>query len=242
MNSTKEQIISFLDKCDELKSCKFIMATTKIKDLLKSIVNCCELYRLFEAVTKDFNYLEAKSQCLVSFNDGLLQRNYVVLPKTVGQRLAFIFCLLVEFDRETINFNDFLMQYYPEDGSFFASYQAFGNSIIKSLKDCVEHAFKDLLAVPEEKQNVSPVTALGLVVAQEMKFIASSSILEEDKENGMKILSALFESVKARDEEKCDALLCGYNYFVLHNNCVSDSIANLIKLVETCEKFNKQPT
>ncbi len=242
MNSTKEQITSFLDKCDELKSCKFIMATTKIKDLLKSIVNCCELYKLFEAVTKDFNYLAVKSQCLVSLNDGLLQRNYVILPKTVGQRLAFIFCLLVEFDRETINFNDFLMRYYPEDGSFFASYQAFGNSIIKSLKDCVEHAFKDLLAESKEKQNVSPVAALGLVVAQEMKYIASSSILEEDKENGLKILSALFESVKARDEEKCDALLCGYNYFVLHNNCVSDSISELIKLVEACEKFNKQPT
>ena len=93
MTDTKEQIKSFLDKCEELKSCKFIMATTKIKDLLKCIVNCPELYRLFEAVTKDFNYISAKSRCLVTVNDGVFTRSYVVLPDTVGQRLAFIFCL-----------------------------------------------------------------------------------------------------------------------------------------------------
>ena len=56
MSSTKEQALLFLEKCDELKKCKFIMATSKIKDILKCIVNSPDLYRLFETVTKDFSY------------------------------------------------------------------------------------------------------------------------------------------------------------------------------------------
>ena len=108
MTDTKEQILSFLEKCEELKSCKFIMATTKIKDLLKCIVNCPELYRLFETVTRKFDYPAAKEQCLISVDDGVLPQSYVMLPQTVGARLAFIFCLLVEFDKNTLNFNDFL--------------------------------------------------------------------------------------------------------------------------------------
>ena len=113
MPNTKEQVLSFLEKCEELKNCKFIMATTKIKDLLKCIVNCPELYRLFETVTKNFDYPAAKSECLVSVNDGVLPTDCVVLPETVGRRLAFIFCLLVEFDKDTVNFNDFLRLYFP---------------------------------------------------------------------------------------------------------------------------------
>ncbi len=103
------------------------MATTKIKDLLKCIVNSPELYRLFDTVTKDYDYLSAKSKCLVRSGDGFSGKNYVVLPKTVGQRLAFIFCLLVEFDRDTLNFNDFLQIYFSEDGSYISSYRAFCN-------------------------------------------------------------------------------------------------------------------
>ncbi|MBD5585016.1 MAG: hypothetical protein HDQ88_08035 [Clostridia bacterium] len=241
MSSTREQVLSFLDKCEELKKCKFIMATTKIKDLLKCVVNCPDLYRLFEAVTKDFNYLSAKSQCLVTVNDGVFTRSYVVLPQTVGQRLAFIFCLLVEFDKDNINLNDFLRQYFPEDGSYFASYQAFCNTIVKSLQDCISQVFREELSmpVPADVSGVKTgelVSALGVAFSQEEQFLKNSSVIEEDKQNGLKILSALAKSVKAGNVELIDALVCGYTYFVLNNNCVSDAIEELVELIEAYEK------
>ena len=241
MQSTKEQVKSFLDKCEELKSCKFIMATTKIKDLLKCIVNCPYLYRLYEAVTKDFNYLAAKSQCLVTVNDGMFLRNYVVLPQTVGQRLAFIFCLLVEFDKDNINLNDFLRQYFPEDGSYFASYQAFCNTVVKGLQDCIYQVFREEIASVIEDRETDMKTGeifsvLGVAFAQEEEFISSADIPAEDRENGLKILSALQKSVKDGCVENIDALLCGYSYFVLNLKCVSDGIAELIELIEAYEK------
>lgn len=241
MSDTKEQILSFLDKCEELKSCKFIMATTKIKDLLKCIVNCPDLYRLFEAVTHDFNYLSAKSRCLVTVNDGVFTRSYVVLPDTVGQRLAFIFCLLVEFDKDSINLNDFLRQYFPEDGSYFASYRAFCNTVIRGLQDCISQVFKEEIgAIEEEKARSDRAgeisSALSVALSQEADFISKSRIEGDDKENGLKILTALAKNIKAGNMENIDALVCGYSYFILNNKCVSDGIAELIELIEAYEK------
>lgn len=240
MMSTKEQVLSFLQKCDELKSCKFIMATSKIKDLLKCIVNCPELYRLFETVTRDFDYTAERKACLVNTDDGIMKRSYIALPRTLGDRLAFIFCLLVEIDRETINFNDFLRQYFAEDGSYFACYEAFCNKIIKSLQEAISQVFEEeLQSMPDGKPNVEAaelISALELAFAKEMQFVSQSAIPDDDKENGVKILSSLLKAVKERREELVESLLCGYNYFVLQLGCVSDGIAELIQLIEVYQK------
>ena len=240
MSSTKEQVNTFLGKCEELKKCKFIMATTKIKDLLRCIVNSPELYRLFDTVTKDFDYKEQKSKCLITSNDGILNLSRVVLPQTVGQRLAFLFCLLVEFDRGSISFNDFLQKYFPEDGSYFASYQAFCKVIITSLEDVIKQVFHEQL---NSKEQVIPaasrptlISAICLALEDEKRFVAKSLISGEEKENGNKILSALSDAVRVGDIELIDALVCGYNYFVLYNRCVSDGIAPLIEALAAFEE------
>lgn len=240
MTDTKQQVLSFLEKCEELKSCKFIMATTKIKDLLKCIVNCPDLYRLFETVTKKFDYPNAKAECLITEESGAFDSSRVELPQTVGERLAFIFCLFVEFDRETLNFNDFLRQFFVEDGSYFASYRAFCNLIVKSLQECVLRIFEDdLETIPERKPDSAVaelISALDISVSQEMQYVNDSSISEDDKENGLKILSELLKALKAGNENLIDALLCGYNYFILHTDCVSDGITELIQMIEAFEK------
>ncbi len=236
MTDTKEQVLSFIEKCEEIKKCKFIMATTRIKDLLKCIVNCSELYRLFETVTKGFDYPAAKRQFLITSNDGIFSNSCVVLPEKVGVRLAFIFCLLVEFDRDSLNFNDFLRTYYAEDGSYFASYQAFCKHIIEGLQSAVMQVFEAKLA--EEKPDVKPnsrmaelLTMLGLLISNEIQFISERTISSEDRESGEKILSQLAEAIISKDKETIDALMCGYNYFVLYNKCVSDSTEELVRTV-----------
>lgn len=236
MSSTKEQALLFLEKCDELKKCKFIMATSKIKDILKCIVNSPDLYRLFETVTKDFSYPEYKKKCLVTTDDGIMRKSCVVLPQTVGQRLAFIFCLLVEIDKDTINLNDFLQIYFREDGSYFASYQSFCKNIIGSLEDLIRQVFKEQLALPGPRAEISPsrsnlLSEINLATEEEKRFVSCSALPDEDKENGLKILDALFSAVRDSDVERIDALICGYNYFVLYNKCVSDGIASFIEML-----------
>lgn len=241
MKSTKEQVLEFLERCDELTKCKFIMATTKIKDLLKCIVNSPDLYKLFDTVTKDYNYIEQKAQCLIrdSHNSGK-----VVLPQTVGQRLAFIFCLLVEFDRDTLNLNDFLEAYFREDGSYFESYRAFCNTIIVSLEDLIKQVFKEQLGDTSTESSKSVVnsdkakliSSIALTIEAEKQFILASAPKEE-KEAAVRMLNALMSAVKSENEEMMDALICGYNYFVLYNRCVSDEVASLIESISEFEKL-----
>ena len=243
MESTKEQVLTFLEKCEELKKCKFIMATTKIKDLLKCIVNSPDLYRLFDSVTKDFDYLQEKARCLIVADDGYINKSKVVLPQTVGQRLAFIFCLLVEFDRNTLNFNEFLQIYFPEDGSYFASYMAFCDTVIYSLEELIQEVFKDSIETDDEElqeytSNSSRsklYSEISLAIAAEKQYLYQTSVSKEDKEGGFKMLNELLVAVKSGNENLIDALICGYNYFVLYNGCVSDGIASLIDMLVELE-------
>ena len=243
MKSTKEQVLEFLEKCDELTKCKFIMATTKISDLLKCIVNCPDLYELFDKVTQDFNYPEQKSRCLISGSGAFPGR--VVLPQTVGQRIAFIFCLLVEFDKESMNFNDFLQMYFLEDGSYFGSYRAFCDTIIVGLADLIKQVFKEQLnaAEPEVKRTSAPnlekmrlLSAISLTVEAEKQHI-SSVAPKDELEGAIKMLDGLIVAVHEEREELIDAIICGYNYFVLYYGCVSDKIAPLIELIAEFEKL-----
>lgn len=241
MKSTKEQVEEFLEKCEEITKCKFIMATTKIKDLLKCIVNSPDLYKLFDTVTKDFNYIEQKAQCLIRDNHNF---GKVVLPQTVGQRLAFIFCLLVEFDHDSLNLNDFLEAYFHEGGSYFESYQAFCNTIIVGLEDLIKQVFKEQLGATVSASSKSAVnsdkakliSSISLIIEAEKQFIGAS-VSKEEREAGIKMLDALTVAVKNENEEMIDALICGYNYFVLYNRCVSDEVASLIESISEFEKL-----
>lgn len=241
---TREQVQQFLSKCAEMKKCKFIMATTKIKDLLKCIVNSPELYGLFESATKNFNYPEMRSRCLVSYYDGTFRKSRIVLPQTVGDRLAFIFCLLAEFDGGTLGLNEFLRQYFSEEGSYYASYRAFCDIIINGLEDSIAQVFEEELAEQEERtQNVAAnslkaelLSVLNLAIAEERQFVLESKVIpEDDKEGGVRILSQLSEAIKAENIDLIDALICGYNYFVLYHKSVSDGVGSLIKTIAAYE-------
>lgn len=246
MESVKKQVTDFLNKCEEIRKCKFIMATTKIKDLLKSIVNSAELYELFNTVVSKFDYNEAKHRYLVDGNNGMYSNSYVVLPDTVGERLAFIFCLLVEFDRDEINFNSFLQRYYPKDGSYYASYHAFCDDIIVSLENIIKDVFSGELneeepVVPQQPvliaevkpdaELASKISYITLLIARESDFVTNSTLPEDDKEAALKILGQLTVAVKACDKEQVEALVCGYNYFVSYSNAVSQDIDLLFNAI-----------
>lgn len=177
METTITQITDFLNKCEEVKNCKFIMATTRIKDLLKSIVNSAELYELFNTVAANFDYIAAKQKCFV--DDAAYGHCRVVLPDTIGDRLAFIFCLLVEFDRNDINFNAFLQKYYPKDGSYYASYHLFCDEVIGSLESIVCEVFAQELGAEQGVQQLPGRKPAQIAYAQQQSEQTAQSAVRE---------------------------------------------------------------
>lgn len=250
MDNTKTQLTDFLNKCEEVKNCKFIMATTKIKDLLKSIVNSADLYELFNTVAANFDYIAAKQKCFVEA-DGMYGNSKLVLPDTIGDRLAFIFCLLVEFDRNDINFNAFLQKFYPKDGSYYASYHLFCDEVIGSLEAIICDVFHDVLEEPQQALSASepvqqiaytPVTprvpnpnaavrinTVCMLIESEKENLENSPLSEEDKEAARSLLSSLSEAVRNGDGNLIKSLTCGYNYLVMQTVFVSDTLAVLFE-------------
>ena len=244
MQSTREQVENFLSKCEEMKYCKFIVAPTKISDLLKCIVNSRELYGLFDAVTSNFDYPAVKSNCLVTITNSTYERSYVTLPQTTGQVLAFIFCLFMEFENSTLNFNDFLRKYFPEDGSYVASYRAFCTVIINSLQAAIEQIYENELNSPDN--TVEPeqpdairaqlISVADILISEEIDYVTKFAMPDEDKEGGLKILHQLLGAIKIGDKNLTEALACGYNYFILYNKCISENVAELFAFIVEFEK------
>ncbi len=250
METTKTQLKGFLNKCREVRNCKFIMATTKIKDLLKAIVNSADLYELFNTVAANFDYVAAKQTCFVEAEGGYGNCK-LVLPDTIGDRLAFIFCLLVEFDRNDINFNAFLQTYYPKDGSYYASYQLFCDEVIGSLEviicdiyaaELAEGENPEALPAPAKQAQLPPaapkaqsakiaasVNTVCMFIESEKESVESSQLNAEEKEAARTILESLTAAVRAGDAQNIKALICGYNYLVTSTEFVSDTLSALFE-------------
>lgn len=240
-----QEVNNLLDKCEEMRKCKFIVAPTKIKDMLKCIVNSAELHHLFATVTKDFDYLAAKNNYFITTNDGIVSRSYIVLPETMGDRLAFIFCLFVEFDRDSINFNNFLRKYFYEDGSYFASYQAFCDLILGSLEQIIEDIYANELSAAQKavdeaeaaetvpySEKARALSAISLSIAHEKKYVFESSLSSDDKEAGLNMLTELEKAVKDGKGKLIEALMCGYKYYIISNGIVSGGIQSLFDLIK----------
>lgn len=266
METAKTQLTDFLNKCEEVKNCKFIMATTKIKDLLKSIVNSAELYELFNTVAANFDYIAAKQKCFKEA-EGAYGQSRVVLPDTVGDRLAFIFCLLVEFDRNDINFNAFLQKYYPKDGSYYASYHLFCDEVIGSMEMIICDIFARELAEPEAEElalpeNAAPqipltagepdrtaqsvsvpksvapnpaaaalINTVSMLIESEKESVTGSNLNDEEKETAISMLDSLSNAVRECNATLIKSLTSGYNYFVMCNNFVSDSLSVMFEAI-----------
>ncbi len=249
MEEVKSEILDFLGKCEEVKSSKFIMALTRIGDLLKSIVNSRTLYDLFNSVTTDFDYKAAQSRCFVKSSDGFRSSGKIVLPGSRRDKLAFIFCLLVDIDRETINFNDFLQRYFSDDGSFYSCFHAFCEQIIDPLARIIKDAYSQMFggevpSVHESSSNVSPaphselstiLSTIYLLICQEKQYILESAIPDDDKETGYKMLTEVYNALKDCNFEVANSLVNGYNYYILYNNTISPNVQTLFESIRAFE-------
>ena len=243
MGNTKAEVTDFLKKCAQLRTSKFIMATTHIKAILKSIANSAALYGLFSEVTANFDYISAKQKYFVGHGDRYYGRNRMVLPEDTAERLAFTFCLLVEFDRGDLNFNDFLQRYFAVDGSYFSSFQDFCDKVILGMEDIIRTVFASELsendtAKPFGKEgngsegttvtaqsnvkgfgNAEKFSAVSVLISSEKNYIASLEMSKAEKDDGFVMLDALLNAVREDNADAADAILRGYEYYsICHKN------------------------
>ena len=219
MDTGREQIDLFLQRCDEVMQSKFILADSKISELLKSIAASDLLYAFFREITRDFDYPAAREKYM-NYGYESSQKRRLLFPSDPSEKLAFIFCLLVDLDNMTIDLSDFLREYFYEDGSVYESYYAFCNQVIKPFKNDVKSIFRGGLPI----EGVLPGSGKGnggreepggndllRTVAAERDAVFASRLPDEKKVDALIILNAL-ENCECKGDAVC-GLLCGYSYF-----------------------------
>ncbi len=233
----KIEINNFLTKCTDFKKCRFIVAPTKIKELLKSIATSKELYTLFSECLKGFDYTIAKRNCFVTESDGYGTKNKLVLPNTIAPRLAMTFCLLVDIDKGRLDFNSFLSTYFYVDGSYYASYQLFCDNVIMVMADIVAELYKDVLSQPdealEEQNPTSKILKDADICIDAVKyFLTTIGIPLDDVSSAHIMLEEIRRAMHGKDFNTLSALLCGMNYYIMYYNCMCDEFMYLINLID----------
>ncbi len=229
------QIECFLNVCDELVEGKFILADTKIGELLRCIAASTELTNLFGAVTDGFDYAAAKKLYLRFPAEKGAAHGTAYLPKERGDVLAFVFCLLAEIDAGALKIGDFLLRYFYEDGSYTASYALFADRMIRPFRDIVRDCFPDCgrrgrLAALRKKE----ADALGLLtekISTERARVASAVLSAEDKGAGESILAELYAAAGRGDIPEIRALSFGYGYFLSAVGLSAGAYPDILELV-----------
>ncbi len=70
---------------------------------------------------------------------------------------------------------------------------------------------------------------LANLIADEHMHVAMSGVPETDMKAAMGILDELDSAIKAGEFNTANALICGYNYFALFHNTVSDTLPKIIQ-------------
>lgn len=213
MDTDRRQIDLFLEKCDEVMQSKFIIADTKISDLLKSIATSDLLYAFFRELTKNFDYPAACEKYMNYRPEGTSNKRKLLFPEDVGERLAFVFCLLIDFDSGRIDLGAFLQEYFYEDGSVYGSFYAFTNQVIKPFRNAVRTMFRDGKFISPRPRVRSGREELSAFVSAERKRVYSSRLPDARKVDALVLLNALFDLAESGDGRVVAALLCGYRCF-----------------------------
>ena len=218
MEETYEKLRRFLNACDELVEGNYMSAERKISDVLRAIASSDALTQIFSHVTSDFDYIAAKRRYLRAPSGGSV-RGEAFLPTARNEILAFVFCLLVEFDGGSMNFSDFLIRYFYEDGSYTASYAHFAGRMIRPFRDIVRDCFPaygregTLESESLRKRQGDLLGEISERATVERARIASA-LGGSDRRAAEIILGEVLSAIGRGDATAVKALLLGYRYLL----------------------------
>ena len=211
MAGAREQVELFLKRCDDVIRSGFIIADTRISDLLKSIVSWDALYAFFKDATNGYDY-EAAKRRYMNYTPPGSSRRVLLFPEDPAERLAFTFFILAEIDAKSIDLSAFLQEYFYADGSLHGSFYAFCNQVIKPFRNAVKTMFRGGAAAEAEKLGaVRAASALAPVIEAERKRVYTARIPDAVKVDALLLLNAAESSMS--DPETLAGVLVGYLAF-----------------------------
>ena len=239
MDSGKGQIDIFLRRCDELMRTSIIIADAKIGDLLKAITTSDLLYAFFRDITQNFDYVAAQLRYMNYMPYPGSRKHLLLLPEDTTEKLAFIFCLLVDLDAKNIDLGEFLSEYFYEDGDLNRGFRRFGAEVILPLRNLIRQMFQSGATDPRVAKARGKAAAehLARIIRSERDRVFESKMADDKKVDGLLILNALSVAAAKADAQLLGGLLCGYGDYARAVGWKSDNIADMFA---GFEKFKEQ--
>lgn len=182
----KDDIITFINACNDFIDGKFILADIKISKILKSISNSKNLYDLIAECMINYDFEKAFENAKIGDKNTTF-----TLPYENHKVIPFVFCLLVEIDSKKLNFNEFLSTQFPLATNQNEEYLSFGKTAIIPFRNAIAEVFN----IEIEKENEENK-------AQQEENILDKKILE--KEN---TTSYYEDSISLKPEEGISPLI-----------------------------------
>jgi len=136
-NTDAKKIQYFVALCDDLITCKFLVAESKIQKLLVALAETQPIYELVSDCMEMFNRDREMNKAFVTDGKG---RFYCVLPSEEYKLIALVFCTLADIDQKKIDFTDFIKRFF-DDEEGVNCYTSFARRMIVPFRELIAEAF-----------------------------------------------------------------------------------------------------
>ncbi len=254
--ATREQsVLRFKQSIENLQNSKYIMANSKVFDVISSVNQSKLLSDMFSYLTKDYDFYNSLVAVLCE-EDG---KKSFKMPIKSTEVMAFTYCLLNEINYKRLQLTD-LLDYFDKEKNYELAYQKFCQEVLEVFKVYavqsatqlinitsstsgevikrstserveVESATKEDVIPSDIKSANLPVTMLRLLELDTLA-VRSSRISKDEKEDLIYVLKTFSEVVRGKDSEKIKLCYLAYYHAFRPYKKIKNNLAGITELLK----------
>lgn len=227
----------FIQACDELKNCKYVLAENKIAALLKSVADNKQLYSMFGTIMYGFDYKRVFNTCVAG-------RGFA-LPLDKKKAIALVFRVLLDVDSGKMPLKNFLEAYFYCD-LINESYARFALEVIAPFESYCKEYFSsggNLVGGADDDGDGAygsdgdmfqdSLKADALTCVNDLSDVADSSITGAvDRAEFAACLDGLTKAIRTRGYGDVISAFIGVKYAVAYFFGGNEIVAGIFKKLE----------
>ncbi|HJD05852.1 MAG TPA: hypothetical protein IAB72_03130 [Candidatus Onthoplasma faecipullorum] len=231
-NQVVHDLINFNTACDEFVNGKYILADVKISSLLNIIAEDEKLRNIVASTLEDYDFKEKLINATKSEGNGYV----LILPTDEKEIIAFVYSLFYRFNNKTIDFYDFISQYYKsDDENPGKEFYNFANAIITPFKNAINSIYsKRHVIVEADDYQKNYYNKLITTVKLIVKNIDNYKLKMNEKEEFTMLLNSLYLASQKNDKKLVFSLMVALDYFSRCNK----KTRNAYLMLEECFTTN----
>jgi len=213
--SNIQELQPFNNACDEFISGKYILIDLKIQSILNIISNDAKLTNIVNSCLQDYDFNSQAKQHLINNRSDMVGLSLPIVDKEI---VAFVYNMLYRFQSKTIDFYEFLKEYYNAENAGGKEFGEFARTIITPFKNAINSIYSKrhvLVETSDYQNNIynKIITTIKLI----LKSLDNYRLNMTQKEEFTMLLNALHIASEKNDKKLVFSLMIGLDYFTKCN-------------------------